>query len=279
MTNIDLYHMIDLQPEIIEKLTSVKNKLNLGEIEWYLNHLMNIETAPEAYQSLKKYLQPDTGNIKMLYCQLECARYIYRKYQERKIPDTIFIDTMKCFPRFLNECAEKNGVLFFDRGWWTYRQISMNIFRIGDLEYQFKEFNGKQVIALHIPSDAVFSTDAVDASFVAAELFFITYFPEYRYTEYTCNSWLLSPTLKLLLPTASNIRTFQERFKIIHENPKDHEYIEWLFQKPQDTDSQNLPEKTSLQRKVKKLILNGGTIGSAFGIVQRNEKPESEICI
>lgn len=279
MTNIDLYHMIDLQPEIIEKLTSVKNKLNLGEIEWYLNHLMHIETAPEAYQSLKKYLHPDTGNIKMLYCQLECARHIYKKYREKNIPDAIFIDTMKCFPRFLNECVNKNGTLFFDRDWWTYRQISMNIFRIGDLEYQFREYKEKQVIAIHIPSDAIFSPDNVHASFAAAESFFMTYFSEYNYDKYICNSWLLSPVLKLLLPKTSNIRSFQENFKIIEENPEDKGYIEWLFQKPQDTDPQNLPEITSLQCKVKKLILNGGTIGSAFGIIQRNEKPESEICI
>ena len=36
---------------------------------------------------------------------------------------------MKCFTRFAKECKKKNGAYFFDRGWWTYRQISMKLLK------------------------------------------------------------------------------------------------------------------------------------------------------
>ncbi|MCI9506705.1 MAG: DUF5596 domain-containing protein [Oscillospiraceae bacterium] len=32
----------------------------------------------------------------MLYCQLECARRVYDRYQEKHIPEAVFASTMKC---------------------------------------------------------------------------------------------------------------------------------------------------------------------------------------
>ncbi len=175
---------------------------------------------------------------------------------------------MRCFTRFIEECRKKNGRMFFDRGWWTYRQISMNLFRIGELEYQFKEHDGENVIALHIPSDADLSEEAVDESMRQAAIFFRTYYEEYKYKKYTCNSWLMSPALRPLLPERSNILSFQERFDIVQEDREDQEYIEWLFQVPVDTDHRELPADSSLQKKVKELLLSGGAIGSAYGFME-----------
>lgn len=267
----ELYDMIGLQPEIIRKLKAVYKETDLTKIDAYLTQMMNISTAPKSYQYLKTHLTDDRDNIKMLYCQLECARRVYDKYQAHKIPDIFFIETMKCFSRFIKECGKKNGRLFFDRGWWTYRQISMNLFRIGTLEYQFREHQGERVIGIHIPSDADLSTKAVDHSLEQADIFFHTYYGSYEYRKYTCDSWLMSPALKTLLSEEANILSFQQRFHILWEDRQDKEYIEWLFQVPADTVYDHLPETTNLQRKVKNLLLDGGTIGSAYGMM---EKPE-----
>lgn len=75
----------------------------------------------------------------MLYCQLESARRVYEKYQVMGIGEKIFFDTMKCFPRFMDEYQAQNGSRYFDRSWWTYRQTSMRLFRIGALEYEMAE--------------------------------------------------------------------------------------------------------------------------------------------
>lgn len=269
----ELYHLIDLQPEMVQKLESVRESIPLGidieSIEPYLEQLMDIESAAQSYDYLKKLFQDDQDHLKMLYCQLECARRVFARYQEKHIPKDIYVDTMRCFTRFIEECKKKNGRMFFDRGWWTYRQTSMNIFRIGELEYQFDEHKGENVIGLHIPSDADLSKEAVDRSLEQAEIFFRTYYSDFEYEKYTCESWLLSPALKLLLPPKSNILSFQDRFNIIQEDKEDKEYIEWLFQVPLHTPYKDLPEVTSLQKKGKELLLNGGAIGSAYGIMKR----------
>ncbi len=275
----ELYEMIHLPPEIIKELEMIGGEMDIGQVESYLVQMTDIQTktdlqpetdirtAEQAYRQLKAYLQEDADQLKMLYCQLECAGRIWDKYQEKHIGKTVYIDTMKCFTRFIDECKRKNGRMFFDRGWWTYRQISMNIFRIGALEYQFREYDGRRVIGLHIPSDADLSEESVDDSLDQAELFFKTFYSGYKYDQYTCNSWLMSPVLRPLLSQESNILSFQNRFDIIRENRDDKEYIEWLFQVPADTEYESLPAATSLQKKVKELLLSGESVGSAFGVM------------
>lgn len=264
----ELYRMIELQPEVIDKLDEISKKTELKQFEPYLKDLMEIETAGKAYGALKDFLHEDKDNFRMLYCQLECARRTADRYQEKHIGQDVFIDTMKCFPRFHKECKEKNGRMYFDRGWWTYRQISMKIFRIGELEYELSVRDGENVVGIHIPSDADLSAAAVDASLEQAALFFQTYYQEFKYHKYTCNSWLLSPALRPFLSQDSNILAFQNRFEILRENREDREYIEWLFQVPEDTGFENLPAKTRLQRSIKQFLLNGGTVGAAYGIIR-----------
>ncbi|TGY97372.1 hypothetical protein E5329_05540 [Petralouisia muris] len=99
-------------------------------------------------------------------------------------------------------------------------------------------------------------------------MFFQTYYGGYEYQHYTSNSWLLSPVLTPLLSETSRILSFQRRFNILQKNRADQEYIEWLFQVPVDTDAQNLPAETSLQKKVKELLLDGKTVGCAYGIMK-----------
>lgn len=263
----ELYDLIDLQTEMIQKLKLVGEKIDLKQIDFYLKQLMDRKTAVESYRHLKTLLEEDKDNIKMLYCQLECARRVFDQYQKKHIKDTIYRDTMKCFSRFIEECKKKNGRMFFDRDWWTYRQISMSLFRIGELEYEFQKYEDENVIAIHIPSDANLSKEAVDASMKQAEIFFQTYYHDYKYEKYSCDSWLLSPRLKPLLSRKSNILSFQNRFHIVRENNEDKGYIEWLFQVPIDTNYKDLPAKTDLQKKVKEILLNGGNIGSAYGII------------
>ena len=268
----ELYYLIGLQAEVILKLKYISKEIYFDKIDLFLEQMMNIKTAALAYKNLNTLLQEDKDNIKMLYCQLECARRLYNRYKEKHIEKNIYIDTMKCFTRFIEECKKKNGRMFFDRGWWTYRQVSMNIFRVGELEYQFNEYNGENTIDIHIPSDADLSKEAVDYSLKQAEIFFKTYYGDYKYKKYTCDSWLMSPKLKHLLSEKSNILSFQNRFDIIQENTENKEYIEWLFQVPVNTDYKNLPEKTCLQGKVKELLLNGGAVGSAYGIMKNDMK-------
>lgn len=264
-----LYSLIDLPLETIVELEVIDKENILNRNEKYLAQMTNPQTAAAAYRKLIPQLGEDPGHLKMLYCQLECARRAADQYEAQGISREIYIDTMKCFSRFLRECQEKNGDMFFDRGWWTYRQISMSLFRIGSLEYELCKEGSESVVAIHIPSDADFSSSSVEQSLKKADEFFDTCCGELPSRKYTCDSWLLSPSLIPILTRKSNILSFQERFVILREDPDDDEFIEWLFRKPKGTDYHTLPEHTSLQRGVKELLLRGGAVGSASGTLRQ----------
>ena len=83
-----------------------------------------------------------------------------------------------------------------------------------------------------------------------------------------CDSWLLSPKLKLYLNDNSNILLFQSYFNVISFKEDDYGYIEWLFKENINFNIINFKEDTSLQRKVKKALLNGEKIGCAYGILK-----------
>lgn len=271
MERNQFYQAIGLPEETIKKLDAIAPSIHTADakLDGYLGQMLDIHTAPQAYQKLKTLLGDDPDHLKMLYCQLECARRCHGAYRKKQIPDAYYLETMKCFPRFLAESKQKNGRACFDRGWWTYRQTSMVLFRIGALEYESCNVQGEDVLALHIPSDADLSKKAVDASLMQAETFFKTYYGDMLYRRYTCHSWLLSPVLKTVLSGQSNILGFQQRFTVVREDKDDREFIEWLFQVPAGTAFHALPANTSLQKKVKQLLLAGGTVGAAYGVMEK----------
>lgn len=265
----ELYRLIRLPAEILPRLEEAAGQTDPEGLEPCLEQLTDKAAAPEAYERLTAILGTDPDHIRMLLCQLKCACRIYDRYLRLGISDTIYRDTMKCFSRFLAECQRKNGRMFFDRGWWTYRQISMSLFRIGALEYEFPPGAASGSIALHIPSDADLTEKSVDASLEEADIFFRTRFPRYEYDKYVCGSWLLAPALRPLLPEDSNILSFQRRFVITDVTHEDSGCMEWLFHSPPDRAPGALPEDTRLQRAAKKVLLEGGHIGAASGILGR----------
>ena len=249
-------------------------KIKLAEMERQLNSLMERKTAEKAYHHLVNCLGKDPDNMKMLMCQLVCACRDYDRYKELGISDEIYFDTMKCFTRFLGERRMRTGEILFDRGWWTYRQVSMVLFRIGELEYELTNFEGKDAVSIHIPSDAAFVLENVEVSLRLAADFIQRVYPEYAQAEYFCESWLLSPRLAELVKETSNIRKFQKLFIIKKDMPEDTEYMEWMFGKESGTSLEELPENTSLQIKTKELMKNGRNIGAGVGILTKTFTPE-----
>ena len=268
MDTQEFYGRIGLPSEAAARLEGAERKLDLAPFASLLDGLLDPAAAREAYRRLREELPDGPDRWNMLYCHLDCARRAWESYKKRGIPDSIYLDTMKCFPRFLAECRQKQGRMFFDRAWWTWRQTSMRLFRVGALEYEFSSHEGKPALALHIPSDGDLSPEHVDASLAQAEVFFKTYFPDFSYKYCICDSWLLSPTLRPLLRPDSHIRSFQNRFRLLSERPEDREFVEWLYQVPADTAPEALPGNTSLQKGVKALLLQGGTVGCALGVMK-----------
>ena len=206
----------------------------------------------EGRARLKAHLGDDPDGFGTLAAHLQCALKTYEIYRERDISQGIFTKTMKCFTRFVSEHLESYGRYGFDRDFWTVRQLSALLFRIGELEYELAE----DTIHLHIPSDAVLTAPRLRASWEAARAMLGD-------GEMVCHSWLLSPDLPGLLDADSRILAFQRNFEI-HSPAPDDSFRQWVFKDP-NLPNEALPETTTLQRRLKAFLLAGSIFRDARG--------------
>lgn len=192
--------------------------------------------------------------------------------QWQRFPEDIFIATMGCFSRFIREHYVSYGYYGFDRDFWTTRQVGAKLFRIGQLEYEIIDGDDNNIF-LHIPSDAVMQSASLNESLDMSKAFFAKFFPGKEGCSIRCESWLLAPKLRSLLNENSNIIRFQNAFDLEKEYPDSMDFLEWLFHiaggQRESVVFAELPETTSLQRKTKELLLSGGCIGSAEGVLSR----------
>lgn len=265
----EIYDLIGIQPGMVQKLRRARKTVDFTALGAYFDGLMDPETAGSAYAELSEKLGGDPDGAKMLLCQLECARRDRERYAALGISEDIYVATMRCFSRFIHETERRTGRLAFDRGWWTWRQVAMTLFRVGELEFELREYNGEMVLSIHIPSDADLSPDAVSNSLSRAKELMNGRFGGGR--RVMCSSWLLSPALVPLLSEGSNILAFRGRFDIVEWDADRTEFIQWLFDASEDTPFRELPGRTSLQRGVRELLLNGGKVGSARGWLTEQE--------
>jgi hypothetical protein len=226
-------------------------------------------SVPDGAEELGKLLGEDEDGYQMLACMLLAGEATREKYREKGISDMVFYDTFRCFPRFVREHRASFGRFGFDRAWWTYRQVGMKLFRIGTLEYEMAALDGQPAVSVHIPSGCPLDAVSRKESYQAAGEFFRTYYPDFAQVPYICDSWLLAPALKEVLPEDSHILAFQREYEIRSVDPDDQGFLLWVFQ-TEKLPVAELPEDTSLQRNLKQRLLSGGRIGRAVGVLKRS---------
>ena len=264
-----LCELIDLAEEMTGKVLAYDESASYEKMADACRQMQQSETREAGLSTLRELLGEDPDGVGMLAVMLHCALESAECYRQKEIPDKIYVDTMKAFSRFVEEHMDSYGRYGFDRGFCTPRQISHKLFRLGELEYELCKWDGEDVISVHIPSDARLFPARLDASLTEAHAFVEKYYPQYTNCQYVCDSWLLAPALKKMLPADSNIIRFQNRFQIesVDENAPD--VMEWVF-KNAKCDLQDLPEDTSLQRNIKAALLKGEKIGIAFGVMKNS---------
>lgn len=251
---------LQMPESVTQELLALLPGLDLPALQPAMDLLFREEGWEQGLSGLKQLLGEDPRGIKMLLCHLLCALKTRETYRQLAIPDEIFLATMDCFPRFVKEHLVSFGCYGFDRDFWTVHQLSAVLFRVGLLEFELREKD----VSLHIPSGAHLQPEAVTASLAAGNRMIAEFFPRWDALPRVCHSWLLSPTLLELLPENSNILQFQKRFSITPTGLEDRDFLLWAFQN-RDIPYAELPENTSLQRKLKAHLLQGKPFLDARG--------------
>lgn len=265
----ELCSKIALQPEMTRRVLAFSRGFDWACAAPELEGLFQRARWDGALAALKAKLGPDGDGVKILACMLRCARETYGRCRAQGIPEQVFTDTFRCFPRFIGEHIASYGAPAFDRDWWTARQVSMELFRLGELEYETVTLDGAPAVSIHIPSDAVLTQPRLRESWARARDFFGAYRPGYRDAVWYCHSWLLEPALARVLPEGSNILGFQRSFRIGRVDYGARDFVEWVFKDP-GLAPEDYPENTTLQRRLKAYLLEGGEIGEGLGYLAQD---------
>lgn len=258
MTRQELCHLLEMPEEVVNTLEGYDD-LPSPDAETIRLYMDRTRTG-EGLERLKALAGEDPHSLRLLRLTLDMALDAWTAYEEKGIPRDVFVETMKFTTRFVNTGKRETGVYSINNLWWFWRQLSLVEFRLGCLEYELVEKNGTREISLHIPSDADLSPAAIDASFAAFRAFMQKFYPDWQGEAWVCDSWMMSPALPHLLPEGSNILAFQRRFEVLSSEEDSLGVLDWVFP-PHREISPNLPENTSLQRRMKAWLLAGGKVG------------------
>lgn len=261
---MELVRLLDIPREVEEQLAAYEHSREILLPDELLGRILKRSQWDGGMQKLQELLGDDPAGVKILWELLHIAgTYSYMEYGKRGIGDDVFIATMKFCTRSLREHDKHFGEYKFTEAWWFPRQISLCEYRIGALEYEFVDGEERE-IAIHIPADADMRKDSIARSLEEFKQFRDKYYPEWENVIMTCDTWMLMPELKELLGEDSNIVAFQNLFAIDIVNYDAMWYRNWIFPGAGSAD-EDLPEDTTLQRKLKEYLLAGKKFGVAKG--------------
>lgn len=279
---LDLADELGLPQEVCTNLREDVSEEFLNRYKQKCQAMTDPAAAPHVWQGIEQTIREDDPNgMRALALDLYAAVFTRKKFQRLGIGDAVFVETMRCFSRYLDESKTDLGTYAFNRGNWVWRALSLRLLRIGTLEFEYctapQDFWGisgidsnSPVLMVHIPSDARLQRAILDDTYRSALLFYKRWERELcplgAPKKVLCRTWLLSEAFSVLLPEESGIRRFAGDFEICGQQPDDESFYRWLFRghKPPET----LPAGSSLQRAVIRHLDHGGKIGIGCGILE-----------
>ena len=217
-----------------------------------------------------------------LYIQLVLCERAYDYYVAEGRDLEIYYDSMSdiCVRIERNYRMFKSEHVGIDNFHWLHGFIYLWRFKAGRLEYDYgvvtipfdmeyggkKYTEGQKALKIHIPSYLKFNHELCMESYRKARKYL-----EEAYGEgdmpIVCTSWMVAPYLLELLGEGSSIADFINDFYIYEEIDAPEAPLEWVFGGKKE-DPNEYPENTSLQRKLKKYIIDGGKVGKASGLLK-----------
>ena len=173
-----------------------------------------------------------------------------------------------------------DGIRFSQMMWGSYF-MKGNLIQIGRLQYEIdvkdldkldKYFEEKhQYVYIHIPRGKDLNEEDVKESLCLADKYIKKYYSELKKEKlaYYTKTWLLSPEIKEILSDDSNIIKFQNKFNIIEYEENIDDFLNFVFGVVIDKVAyKDLPEKTTLQKELKRKLLNNEKLHLGLGIIK-----------
>ena len=170
------------------------------------------------------------------------------------------------------ELRKYDGIRISQMLWGAYF-VNIRIIEVGRLQYEFGKVNPlnekeyKECIKIHIPSGDKLTEEKVKESIIKSKEQILKYF-NLENPEYYCSSWLLSPTINKVIDKSSNIAKFYNMFEILEEKDGIEDILNFVFNVKKCNNYDELVENTSLQIKIKEMLLRNEKLTIGIGILK-----------
>ena len=250
----------------------------------------NKELKTRIYNVLKLLYSNESEQLKLLWNESDLSRFLRESYN-KFIHNIILLSGYKIHEENMSKCnfdtyqvlAHKNRVrecltndiynrklegIRLSQTLWGIYFINIRLIEVGRLQYEYCNNKKGKYIKIHIPKGDKLLYNEVLNSVKNSKKEIKKYFNIENY-EYYCESWLLSKDITKLLDSNSNIAKFQQLFDITEGKDAIKDILNFVFDLQQIDSYYNLPERTSLQSKIKDLLINGKEIHIGIGKLKK----------
>lgn len=262
----------DVKEEVLKALEEIKNDEGYKKIAMALLYCLKNGVDHNAFK-------PDfEEGIKAQFVIFFPIWYMVEEFAEdmvkRGVPQEIIIKSLAP----VCGCLKKNKELTGSMGtsayfFWIHKHALGELFNIGAFQYEPVNRNGKNLINIHIPAGTKLNVQDNLKSFKEAMDFYDKYYPEFKMEGLMCESWLLSNEVEEVMGGPTNITRFGNMFKkySIGDERGDAVFrFVYNFAAPYPP-IEDLPENTTLQRKLKAYMLSGKRVYNMGGTISREE--------
>lgn len=227
------------------------------------------EKRQTGYPALGEFLQSKTPEEALVIVTNLASEYL-KSYQEKGYSKEIFLANFLDITIWAKRYHLLEGKIGLMEANWVIRPFYFYHFRLGRLQFEPSKLQailpkitkGIFCLQVHIPEDGPLLPKDCQASLETATLFFKDFFAGKK--VFLCDSWLLSPSLKKLLPSSSHILAFQRRFTLLKTNYQSSQAEERVFGQVLK-DPRAYQATTTLARNLQEFLLSGGKVGESLG--------------
>jgi len=130
---------------------------------------------------------------------------------------------------------------------------------------------GDEMVGIHIPAHESFDVEVCKKSIRDFTAILKKCYPEKNIKIYHCGSWMLCKKLKGIMGRETNITKFADLFINYPSKSAGEGVYSFLFHLPSPIDPKDLPENSSMQRAVKKYLMEGNYFFEGCGIIEAAE--------
>lgn len=192
--------------------------------------------------------------------------------ERRGVSKKIISDTLMVFSNNIQKNIRLSGIPGTRRSYdWIRYFAQGKIIQVNDFQYEIVNKDGKYMLGVHIPPKTRLNVLDNARSFKEALDFFEKFYPEYDMTGLRCISWLLSTEIEEVMGGPTNITRFGDMFERYDVGDvKGMAVFSFVFNKAKPYPPiEELPEETSMQRKMKEYMLSGKRILIKGGFISR----------